>query len=397
MRALTEREKLEILRSSLTDLLQSNSLSLRMTNALDNSCKGSHAELVSASLAGAFGQRFRNKFGMTINHNKLRYPEQSEGTEGVSLDNGLTPHPSLLPKEKENSCGHAELVSESLSKRIDNCPSPREEGAGERVIPLAKLQFLKRVQGDLIKNCAFTLAEVLITLGIIGVVAAMTIPTLMANVKAHQYSVKFKKTVSTLSNAAKMSQAQYGFDYSGLTDKCDAKSGTDNPEDKQSLCSLLNGTLTGATYYYGMNNFPNYEIKTSATFNNWPSFKDNKNKIPIYQLSDGSIILFSAVLGGYGSLEEPCARYIGGDPGFIASGVHKGWGTGCYALIDVNGVSKPNKEVKCTRGTNKLSTMEAGNCIVEPKDMGDIFPIIIYDGAASPYSAAAAYAFSNAK
>ena len=389
MRGLTESEKLEILRSSSTDLLQSNCLSLRMTNALDNSCKGSHAELVSASLAGAFGQRFRNKFGMTINHNKLRYPEQSEGTEGVSLDNGLTPHPSLPPEGKENSCCHAE--------HIGKFPSPREEGAGERVISLAKLQFLKRVQGDLIKKCAFTLAEVLITLGIIGVVAAMTIPTLMANVKAHQYSAKFKKTVSTLSNAAKMSQAQYGFDYSGLTDKCTANSATDNPEDKQSLCSLLNGTLTGATYYYGMNNFPNYEIKTSDTFNSWPSFKDNKNKIPIYQLSDGSIILFSAVLGGYSSLEEPCARYIGGDPGFIASGVHKGWGTGCYALIDVNGVSKPNNEVKCTRGTNKLSTMEAGNCIVEPKDMGDIFPIIIYDGAASPYSAAAAYAFSNAK
>ena len=277
-----------------------------------------------------------------------------------------------------NPCDQSEIIRSSLTDLLQsNCLSLRKTNA--------------------FKKCAFTLAEVLITLGIIGVVAAMTIPTLMANIKAHQYSAKFKKTVSTLSNAAKMSQAQYGFDYSGLTDKCNAKSGTDNPEDKQSLCSLLNGTLTGATYYYGMNNFPNYEIKTSDTFNSWPSFKDNKNKIPIYQLSDGSIILFSAVLGGYSSLEEPCARYIGGDPGFIASGVYKGWGTGCYALIDVNGVSKPNKEVKCTRGTNKLSTMEAGNCIVESKDMGDIFPIIIYDGAASPYSAAAAYAFSNAK
>ena len=366
MRGLTERDQSEILRSSSADLLQFSGLSLRMTNV----------ENVS---------------------NNSRHPEQSEGSQAVGA--WINPSPQSSPQGEEvwrEDC-HAEFISASLSERIRKFPSPREEGVGERVIPLAKLQFLKRVQGDLIKNCAFTLAEVLITLGIIGVVAAMTIPTLMANVKAHQYSVKFKKTVSTLSNAAKMSQAQYGFDYSGLTDKCNAKSGTDNPEDKQSLCSLLNGTLTGATYYYGMNNFPNYEIKTSATFNNWPSFKDNKNKIPIYQLSDGSIILFSAVLGGYDSLEEPCARYIGGDPGFIASGVHKGWGTGCYALIDVNGVSKPNKEVKCTRGTNKLSTMEAGNCIVEPKDMGDIFPIIIYDGAVSPYSAAAAYAFSNAK
>ncbi len=33
------------------------------------------------------------------------------------------------------------------------------------------------------KSAAFTLAEVLITLGIIGVVAAMTIPTLIANIK----------------------------------------------------------------------------------------------------------------------------------------------------------------------------------------------------------------------
>ena len=390
MRGLTERDQSEIIRSRSADLLQSNCLSLRMTNALDNSCKGSHAELVSASLAGAFGQRFRNKFGMTINHNKLRYPEQSEGTEGVSLDNGLTPHPSLPPEGKENSCCHAE--------HIGNCPSPREEGVGERVIPLAKLQFLKCVQGDLIKNCAFTLAEVLITLGIIGVVAAMTIPTLMANIKAHQYSAKFKKTVSTLSNAAKMSQAQYGFDYSGLTDKCNANSATDNPEDKQSLCSLLNGTLTGATYYYGMNNFPNYEIKESEEFNKVDSFINNKNKLPIYQLSDGSLILFSSLLGGnHSKIASSCTRAIDGNPGVNADGDYKGYGTGCYALIDVNGVSRPNKEVKCTRGTNTRSSMEVGNCIVEPKDMGDIFPVVIYDGSVSPYSAAAAYAFSNAK
>ena len=40
----------------------------------------------------------------------------------------------------------------------------------------------------------FTLAEVLITLGIIGVVAAMTIPTLIANTNAQKYSSKFKKS-----------------------------------------------------------------------------------------------------------------------------------------------------------------------------------------------------------
>ena len=39
----------------------------------------------------------------------------------------------------------------------------------------------------------FTLAEVLITLGIIGVVAAMTIPTLIANMTSQRYRSQFKK------------------------------------------------------------------------------------------------------------------------------------------------------------------------------------------------------------
>ena len=57
---------------------------------------------------------------------------------------------------------------------------------------------------------------------------------------------------------------------------------------------------------------------------------------------------------------------------------------------------RPNKEVKCTRGTNKRNSMDAGTCIVEPKDMGDIFPVVIYDGSVSPYSAAA-YVFTHSK
>ena len=48
---------------------------------------------------------------------------------------------------------------------------------------------------------AFTLAEVLITLGIIGIVAAMTMPTLIANHREKESVVRLKKAYSTLSNA----------------------------------------------------------------------------------------------------------------------------------------------------------------------------------------------------
>lgn len=47
---------------------------------------------------------------------------------------------------------------------------------------------------------AFTLAEVLITLGIIGIVAAMTLPALMADYRAKELEVRFKKAYSTIWN-----------------------------------------------------------------------------------------------------------------------------------------------------------------------------------------------------
>lgn len=48
---------------------------------------------------------------------------------------------------------------------------------------------------------AFTLAEVLITLGIIGIVAQMTIPALMNNVNDLHYKTAYKNTYSILSQA----------------------------------------------------------------------------------------------------------------------------------------------------------------------------------------------------
>ena len=57
---------------------------------------------------------------------------------------------------------------------------------------------------------AFTLAEVLVTLVIIGVIAAMTIPTLINKTEKQEFVSKFKKNYSVFSSALKMAQAQNG-------------------------------------------------------------------------------------------------------------------------------------------------------------------------------------------
>ena len=56
----------------------------------------------------------------------------------------------------------------------------------------------------------FTLAEVLITIGILGVVAAMTIPTLMQNSQNKEMVSKYLKMHNTLANAFKTTEALLG-------------------------------------------------------------------------------------------------------------------------------------------------------------------------------------------
>jgi len=62
----------------------------------------------------------------------------------------------------------------------------------------------------------FTLAEVLITLSIIGVVAALTIPTVTRKFEKQQYISQYKETFSIISQAAKMVAANNGGSLSGV-------------------------------------------------------------------------------------------------------------------------------------------------------------------------------------
>ena len=63
--------------------------------------------------------------------------------------------------------------------------------------------FLRRL-------AAFTLAEVLITLGIIGVVAAMTMPSLITNYQKKQTVTQLKKAYTELSQVIKSAEQENG-------------------------------------------------------------------------------------------------------------------------------------------------------------------------------------------
>ena len=142
-----------------------------------------------------------------------------------------------IENNKQNTCGNASLIPPYVlevkgSKGVDeNQPSPQPSPIGDGVSNshpelvsgshLVQQQVkhnansLKRTYSpihlfthSLKKRAAFTLAEVLITLGIIGVVAAMTMPALIANYKNKEFAVRAKRTYSVISQAIKLYEAE---------------------------------------------------------------------------------------------------------------------------------------------------------------------------------------------
>ncbi len=73
---------------------------------------------------------------------------------------------------------------------------------------IGRLAFAKCTA--LSSSFAFTLAEVLITLAIIGVVAALTIPTVVRNYQKQETVTRLKKAYSSLANASNLAVAEYG-------------------------------------------------------------------------------------------------------------------------------------------------------------------------------------------
>ena len=249
------------------------------------------------------------------------------------------------------------------------------------------------------KKSGFTLAEVLITLGIIGVVAAMTIPNLIANTNGAKFRSQFKKSISTLNQAGLMSQAQYDFDYAGTSTACGTKPAEDHPESTMTMCAILNGTLTGQTYVgtvAALKRNANgstvaYELKRNLTIDT------GYKAFHAYTLADGSIVAFNA---GAGACELPIGTQLTGTVIGRAATANAAGLLNCTGFIDVNGVTLPNKEVACGTGATNTATKNVQTpCTVknDANHMTDVFPIVFHDATVEPASDAAKYVLTSSK
>ena len=128
-------------------------------------------------------KRLRNKCAMT----DYGYP--------VSVSCGLNPSPAFQAPSPQVARGKIKSVEDMKGNNFTD-----------------KVNSLFTTH-HLLRKTAFTLAEVLITLGIIGVVAALTMPTLINNINKKHWIAGYKKAYSELSQIHQLLNSETGGSY----------------------------------------------------------------------------------------------------------------------------------------------------------------------------------------
>ena len=146
---------------------------------------------------------------------------------------------------------------------------------------------------------AFTLAEVLITLGIIGVVAALTIPTLVSKYKEQATVAKVKKVNSVLNQAMLSAVAEYGtLDTWGMSPSNVGK----NEEGKTILDTTSMGTIADrlAKYTKHTRLAPTWGegiVETNMQKTPLANAYDKFDRPAAFALDDGTIVMIGLVSG----------------------------------------------------------------------------------------------------
>ena len=267
----------------------------------------------------------------------------------------------------------------------------------------AQLYKKKRGRKIMTKRFGFTLAEVLITLGIIGVVAAMTIPTLISNTNGAQFKSAYKKALSSLNQAVLMNVAMEDTDFSTL--KADTATGTAEVT-KGSLGAMLEQRLQSATditatYFDNAGTAAaegepktleamTYHVEHVCTAADGtptgspavapiPECVDNEGETVeidktaaaptaatwrVYALADGTVFGYLKGTNGAANCSAPNEK--------------------CIGFIDVNGDTAPNTTIKCDSGEEVDDACEVSNANVK-----DIYPVVFHGQTVEPANDAA--------
>lgn len=177
---------------------------------------------------------------------------------------------------------------------------------------------------------AFTMAEVLITLGIIGIVAAMTLPSLIQNHQKKVLTTQLKRTYSVLAQAIERSKADYG-DSSGWGMEGYYNSESSLANQKEIVKIFASKYLVPYLSKVEVHEWATLEDIGYKSITDYSETDGESTKIQglLLVLNDGSILRISMAGYNYGTEEAPDVKL-----------------TNVYILADINGKRGPNQTGK---------------------------------------------------
>lgn len=164
------------------------------------------------------------------------------------------------------------------------------------------------------KKRAFTLAEVLITLGIIGVVAAMTIPALSTKIREVVMVNKLKKFYSTMGQAVKLNMEQNPGNFYSF----------ERFADVFAIKTICTGNDTSCA--------PERYKNLSGGATSWGVSDSFRTGTAYAQMADGSILRYTHNVNG--SVLNDCSFSVG-DTEMLSS-------VCAEVSVDLNGNKQPN-------------------------------------------------------
>lgn len=227
------------------------------------------------------------------------------------------------------------------------------------------------MKGNLImkKSLAFTLAEVLITLAIIGVVAAMTIPSVIVNTNQQEFKTGLRKAVSVLNSAITMNNALEG----------------ETPYDNADLFTYLQQHMS--------------VMKSTSPSQGGLAWQATTSKNKAFYTTDGMRFEFknTAYTGTKKLHENGTAVTFRHDGNCGHYGLNDDDSTlsqrPCLIMVDVNGDRKPNpKNQSSAAALTDYDYPNPGDRLIK-----DVFAIMITDEKAIPYGVSAQKAMYQSK
>ena len=157
---------------------------------------------------------------------------------------------------------------------------------------------LKRQTSINLRKPAFTMAEVLITLGIIGVVAAMTLPSLINNSRNKELEASLKKNYSVIQQALDMYQAQ---------NETRIIPGSLKAGELRTLLMPYFNIIEDCGTGTSSKCLPNFGIDIEGTSDLYKGFSKEKINLDLvddgqFVLNDGSLILFENTMPTYNNV-----------------------------------------------------------------------------------------------